>query len=87
MTMTVKLDPLLEEQLRQRASSTGSTASDVIRAALLAYLAQPEATAARSPFQLGEGLFGQHAGPANLAQDRKRELARLWDDKSAKRPA
>lgn len=81
MTMTVKLDNLLEEQLRQRAASTGSTASDVIRAALMAYLAQPEAAPPRSAHDLGADLFGRHHGPADLAQQRKAALAEAWGDK------
>ncbi len=83
MTMTVKLDPLLEDQVRERASQIGGTASDVIRAALQQYLAQAPAVPARSPFALGADLFGQHAGPVDLAQDRKRSLARLWGEKHA----
>ncbi len=85
MTMTVKLDPLLEEQLRQRANSTGSTASDVIRAALQLYLSQVETAPLRSAFALGAGLFGQHRGAPGLAQNRKQELVQLWGDKAAKR--
>jgi Arc/MetJ-type ribon-helix-helix transcriptional regulator len=82
MTMTVKLDPLLEEQLRQRAASTGRSASEVIRAALLTYLEQTDAGPARpSAFELGAGLFGRHHGPADLAQTRKRALADIWADK------
>jgi hypothetical protein len=81
--MTVKLDPLLEEQVRERASQSGSTASDIIRAALQQYLALAPAGPARSPFALGADLFGQHAGPVDLAQDRKRNLAQLWADKHA----
>jgi predicted transcriptional regulator len=66
MTVTIKLDVPLEERLRQRAASTGRSTSDVIRAALLAYLDQPEADAARSAYALGEDLFGRHAGASDL---------------------
>jgi predicted transcriptional regulator len=82
MTMTVKLDPLLEEQLRQRAASTGRSASEVIRAALLTYLEQADTAPSKpSAFELGAGLFGRHHGPADLAQTRKRALADIWVDK------
>ena len=83
--MTVKLEPPLEEQLRQRANSTGSTASDIIRAALQMYLSQVESAPRRSPFALGAGLFGQHRGVADLAYKRKQELSQLWGDKQARR--
>ena len=38
MTVTIKLDPLLEEQVRQRAQASGRGISDVVRAALRLYL-------------------------------------------------
>ncbi len=81
MTVTVKLDPLLEEQLRQRAAATGRSTSDVVRSALQAYLAAPESSAAPSAFALGADLFGRHRGHPDLAADRKALLAEAWADK------
>lgn len=77
MTVTVKLDALLEEQLRQRAAATGTTTSDVIRQALQAFLAAGT-EAAPSAHALGADLFGRHRGTADLATQRKRQLADLW---------
>ena len=85
MTVTIKLDEPLEERLRQRAVSTGRSTSDVIRAALLAYLDQPEADAARSAYALGEDLFGRHAGASDLAQGRKQAVADAWSARHAAR--
>ena len=46
----------------------------MIRAALQAYLDQPdERTAPRSAFEPGADLFGRHGGPADLAQRRNGE--------------
>ncbi len=87
MTVTIKLDVPLEERLRQRAASTGRSTSDVIRAALQAYLDQPEADAARSAYALGEDLFGRHAGPPDLAQGRKQAVADAWGARHARRGA
>ena len=87
MTVTVKLDVPLEERLRQRAASTGRSTSDVIRAALQAYLDQPERAAPRSAFELGADLFGRHQGPADLAQGRKRAVADAWAQRHARRGA
>lgn len=87
MTVTVKLEASLEEQLRQRAARTGRTTSEVIRAALQAYLEQPEAAAPRSAFELGADLFGRHRGTADLAQGRKRLLAEAWEQRHAGRGA
>lgn len=82
MTVTVKLDPLLEEQLRQRAAAHGATTSDVIRQALVAYLNAPGADApALSAHALGAGLFGRHRGAPDLAERRKALLADAWADK------
>lgn len=85
MTMTVKLTPDLEAQLRQRASRSGRSVSEVMRAALAAYLAREDAAPGRSPYELGVDLFGRHAGPPSLATNRKRELAGVWADKQAAR--
>lgn len=85
MTVTIKLEAMLEEQLRQRAQSTGRSTSDVIRAALQAYLAQPEPGPPRSAYELGADLFGRHAGPADLATGRKRAVADAWVERHARR--
>ena len=85
MTVTIKLETALEEQLRQRAAATGRTTSDVVRAALQSYLAQDERGSRRSAFELGADLFGRHRGPAGLAQDRKRGLADAWAERQARR--
>jgi hypothetical protein len=87
MTITIKLEALLEEQLRQRAQSTGRTTSDVVRAALQAYLAQTEPGPPRSAYELGADLFGRHAGPADLAGSRKRAIADAWAERHARRGA
>ena len=86
MTMTVKLPALLEHGLRQRSVALGRPASELIREALQAYLANtvdPEASA----YGLGKDLFGVHLGPADLASRRKQVAADLWADKHARRSA
>jgi Arc/MetJ-type ribon-helix-helix transcriptional regulator len=75
MTVTIKLEAPLEEQLRRRAQSSGRSTSDVIRAALRAYLAQEEPGPPRSAFELGAELFGRYSGPADLATHRKDAFA------------
>jgi plasmid stability protein len=85
MTVTIKLDATLEQQLRQRAASTGRSTSDVVRAALQAYLADAGAERGRSAFDLGADLFGRHRGPADLATHRKRELADAWAERHTAR--
>ncbi len=87
MTVTVKLDPLLEEQLRRRAAAGGCTTSEVIRSALQAYLAAPTTEAQPSAYSLGVELFGRYRGDAGLAQDRKQQLADAWADKHRQRGA
>lgn len=88
MTITVKLESELEEQLRQRAAGSGRSTSEVIRAALVAYLSADEgardAADDRSAFALGRGLFGRFGaapGLAHLAQTRKQALHALWQQK------
>ncbi len=81
MTVTIKLDAALEEQLRQRASTTGRSTSDVVRAALQAYLAQEGEGSPHSAFDLGAEFFGRHRGAADLAQNRKSALANVWAER------
>ncbi|MDO4231990.1 MAG: ribbon-helix-helix domain-containing protein [Lautropia sp.] len=80
MTATVKLPPELEHSLRQRCAAEGRSISDVMRDALLAYLNAAPATPP-SAFSLGLDLFGRHAGPADLASQRRQLLADAWADK------
>ena len=85
MTITIKLEAGLEEQLRQRASATGCSTSEVVRSALQAYLALSPKGPPRSAFELGAEFFGRHRGPADLAQDRKRTLADAWAQRQSRR--
>lgn len=85
MTITIKLEAGLEEQLRQRASATGCSTSEVVRTALQAYLALDPKGPPRSAYALGAELFGRHQGPADLAQGRKRALANAWAERQARR--
>ena len=86
MTTTVKLPPELEQSLRQRCAADGRSISDVMRDALLAYLASAPAGTA-SAWSLGADLFGRHAGPADLATARRQHLGDAWGDKHARRSA
>jgi predicted transcriptional regulator len=81
MTVSVKLEPDLEAQLRRRAAAMGRTQSEVIRAALVAYLEDEDVVPARSAHALGASLFGRHRGAPDLAEHRKRELVELWSAK------
>jgi len=85
MTVTIKLDAALEEQLRQRAQASGRSTSDVVRAALQVYLAAEEKAPPRSPYELGAGLFGRHAGPADLATRRKLGFVAALAERHARR--
>ena len=87
MTATVKLDPTLEESLRRHAAASGRTTSDVIRAALQAYLQAQGEPQGASAYTLGASLFGRHNGPPQLASQRKAALAELWAGKAARHNA
>ena len=84
MTTTVKLPEPLEKALRQRCAQEGRSISEVLRDALMAYLAQAPVTA--SAWDLGQSVFGRHAGSAGLAENRKAELLDVWDTQQAQRP-
>ena len=84
MTTTVKLPPELEQSLRQHCAAEGRSISDVMRDALVAYLASVPTTPA-SPWALGADLFGRHAGPADLAAARHAHAAEVWEQKHSRR--
>jgi hypothetical protein len=86
MTMTVKLPLLLEQTLRQRSAALGRPASELIREALQAYLANTKAPDA-SAYGLGKDLFGLHQGSADLSKRRKQAAADLWGEKHDRRTA
>lgn len=79
MTTTVKLPFDLETALRQRCAKEGRSLSEVMRDALTAYLAKEPETI--SAWQLGKNRFGLYQGSADLAQNRKAELAEAWGNK------
>jgi predicted DNA-binding protein len=80
MTMTVKLEPALEQSLRQRSAALGRPASEIIREALQAWLDNSRDQPA-SAFALGRDLFGRHDGPAGLSSKRKQHAADVWSAK------
>ncbi len=86
MTTTVKLPPELELSLRQHCAAEGRSISEVMRDALVAYLASTPTTPV-SAWTLGADLFGRHAGPADLAAGRRQHLVDAWDDKHGRRSA
>jgi predicted DNA-binding protein len=86
MTMTVKLDPEMEQRLRQRSAALRKPASALIREALADFLAT-DAPGEMSAFALGADLFGRHRGPADLAERRKSRAAQAWAGKHRARRA
>lgn len=84
MTMTIKLAPEMELQLRRRSTALGRPASALIREALALYL-DANSPAETSPYALGIGVFGRHRGLADLAEQRKKHVADAWADKHASR--
>ena len=84
MTMTVKLDPVLEQRLRLHSAALGRPASEILREALQAWLDRAPA-AAPSAHVLGQDLFGRHRGAPELATQRKQAAAEVWGAKHAGR--
>ena len=76
MTLTIKLEPDLEKALGARSAALKQPKSALVRDALRAYLNQ-----SASPFELGRDLFARHAGPADLASQRKQYLVEVLDEK------
>ena len=91
MTTTVKLPNPLEYSLRERCSAEGRSISEVMRDALVMYLATaPKGVA--SSYALGQDLFGRSYGQAgiglaDLASNRKAYAASVWDEIAAQKNA
>lgn len=89
MTTTVKLPNTLEDTLRERCAVEGRSISEVMRDALLMYLATaPKGVA--SSYALGQDLFGRKYGQAglglaDLASKRKAYAASVWDEVAAQK--
>ena len=94
MTTTVKLPNPLEDSLRERCSAEGRSISEVMRDALVMYLATaPKGVA--SSYALGRDLFGRSydqanasqagLGLADLASNRKAYAASVWDEIAAQK--
>lgn len=84
MTMTIKLAPEMEQQLRRRSAALGRPASALIREALAMYL-EADVPAETSAYALGADVFGRHRGAADLAEQRKRHVTDVWAEKHAAR--
>ena len=84
MTMTIKLAPEMEQEIRRRSAALGRPASALIREALARYL-EASPPPELSAYALGADLFGRHRGPADLAERRKQHLADVWAEKHAAR--
>jgi len=80
MTLTIKLEPDLEKALGARSAALKLPKSVLVRDALRAYLNQ-----SASPFELGRDLFARHAGPPDLAANRKKHLTAVLSEKRRRR--
>lgn len=68
---SIRLPRELEEKLAALAEQEGRSKADLVKEALAEYLARREKT----PYELGEALFGRHgSGAGNLARDHERLL-------------
>lgn len=69
MSITVRLEPLLEKKIGQLSRQAFRTKSDIIKTSLRHYLKLVEEK--NSPYLLGRDLFGrQGSGQGNLSTDK-----------------
>lgn len=82
MTLTVKLDPDLEQALVRRCAEGGVPKSAIVKRALAEYLAKEPASA----YETGKDLFGRHgSGKGDLSMRRREHYAELVDAKRRRR--
>ncbi len=70
-TVSLKLPEALHDELASVARRRGTSKSDLVRAALLAYLNGETAPNGRSALELVENLAGCVAGPHDLSTSKK----------------
>jgi hypothetical protein len=81
MTLTVRLPPRVEEELKQYCVARRISKSDAVKEALDRLLA--EAPAAASPFELGKDGFGADASPrGDVARNTKRLIRERYRGKA-----
>jgi hypothetical protein len=61
MTLTIRLDPELEQQLARASAQSGVPKSQIVKQGLREYLARL-ATPRKTPYELGKDLFGKGPG-------------------------
>jgi hypothetical protein len=82
MTLTVKLDPELEQALSRCSAERGVPKSVVVKHALAEYLAKEPASA----YETGKDLFGRHgSGAGDLSMRRRERFAEIVDAKRRRR--
>lgn len=73
--LTIRLDKELEKDIESIAKQSNKTKSELVRECLAQYVVNYEKP---SPWELGEGLFGNHSsGQNNLSKDRKQLLTKI----------
>ena len=79
---SVRLDPQLQEKVRQTAAGKGLTQSEIYRQALTEYFERKETEATNrydDPFY--DDIFGVGEGPADLSRRHKEYFAEIMDEK------
>lgn len=72
MTLTVRLDPDLDDKLRRHCTAEGKTKTKIVSEALERYLAE----ARPSAYDLGQKLFGRYASRTGEVSRRRKSLYR-----------
>ena len=73
-SISIRLDPETERELRQRLQYEGASLSEFVRDAIREKLAKSEPEL--GPYELGESLFGRYASGDTDRSSRRKELIR-----------
>lgn len=74
MTITIRLEPALQEAIDRLAQAQGLTRSELVRECLQRYLEQQQKRL--TPWELGKDLFGRHASGRSDLSARRKEILR-----------
>ncbi len=74
MSITIRLEPALQEALDRAAQAQGLTRSELVRECLQHYLEQQQKRP--TPWELGKDLLGRHASGRSDLSARRKEILR-----------
>ena len=79
--ISLRLPMKLEQELSLIAKLELTTKTEIVREAIVEYIANIKKRRSDTPYSLGEDLFGVYEGDKELSSDYKNRLDKILDEK------